>query len=64
MVNFKAVIVDGEYLPPEKPYDGGCRVDDENCEDIIRFEFPAFNLLFLLLYLILLTIQGMFKIIK
>ena len=48
--NFKYVYVNGTDIPAEEDYAAPvplCPCGDSNCEDVIQFEFPFFNLLFL-----------------
>ena len=44
---FQFVYVNGSYLEAEGDYAGGCPYGDPHCEDVVKFEFPVFNLLFL-----------------
>ena len=45
--NFQFVYVNGSYLGAEGVYADGCPYGDPHCEDVVQFEFPVFNLLFL-----------------
>ena len=45
--SFQFVYVNGSYLEAEGDYAGGCPYGDPHCEDVVKFEFPVFNLLFL-----------------
>ena len=45
--SFQFVYVNGSYIEAEGDYAGGCPYGDPHCEDVVKFEFPVFNLLFL-----------------